>query len=221
VWGLAMAIVLQCSAHALHAAHLVQYRSDGIGIWALNALSEHLLMVSQVVHMFLIMVIACGYTLLQSKLPSDLDFTKLVLAAVLLAHSALVGIGKMADDSHKHHENDGVVGWSLLTLRLVLLGWFWQSTRETRRQAPLRMQLSLRQFQIIGSLQLVSYPLLFLSVRAFAPYLRHPIMQTGVFGIQLASDMWLGSLFLSRGTYFQISTLNSLLLPCSASCKLD
>jgi len=46
-------------------------------------------------------------------------------------------------------------------------------------------------------------------------------MQTGTLVMQLASNFWLANLFLERGDYFKVSTLNSSFLPGGARVGLD
>ena len=68
-------------------------------------------------------------------------------------HIMLVGFGKIKDDaSYKYHENEGVIGWILLVLRLSfflrllflafarlgLYGWFLWAVQSSAREAPLR-----------------------------------------------------------------------------------
>lgn len=221
IWVLTVAMLLQYTAQLLNASHLRRYKADGIGFWTLSVLAENLSMASQVLHTVLLIIIAKGYTLLRSNM-GDVGFMKPVAAAVLLTHSALVGFGKMEDDaSHKHHENEGVVGWTILAIRLLLFVWFIRAAQASQISGGLRLHAFLQQFQFAGSLYFLAYPLLFMLVKVFAPYLRQPILQVGVLVMQLASDAWLASLFLSRGTYFRVSTLSALLLPSSMPCKAD
>mmetsp|Transcript_107871 Transcript_107871/g.327865 ORF Transcript_107871/g.327865 Transcript_107871/m.327865 type:complete len:427 (+) Transcript_107871:86-1366(+) len=220
VWVLTLAMALQYGAQALQTMHLWRYREDGTGVWVINALAQNLSMVSQVIHTALLIAIAQGYTLLRPK-TSDLGLTKPIVAAVLLAHSALVGFGQLRDDAaHKHHENDGAVGWAILGMRLFLLVWFVRAARASHAAAGgLRTKAFLRQFQLAGCAFFLAYPALFVAVQAFAPYLRHPILQVGLLIVQLGSDAWLARLFLSRGAYFSVSTLSTSLLPSSGLGK--
>jgi hypothetical protein len=216
VWSLSAAVGLQYVAQALHVIHLWRFEVDGVGAWSVDALSENLFMASQVLHTTLILIIAQGHTLLPSSSEHgcDLAFMKRVAAAVLLLHAALVGLSKLQDGaSFKHHENDGPVGWAILGIRLALYIWFLQSLRSLRLRTGFRLQAFLQQFQIAGSLYFLAYPVIFVVAQAFAPYLRHPIMQGGLLVTKLVSNAWLASLFLSRGSYFRVSALSASLLP--------
>lgn len=213
IWVLTGALVLQLSAQALHSVHLCRYSSDGVGAPSLDALSESLLMASQVVHTTLLVLIAQGCTLAPSK--DDYARTmKLISLGVLVVHAAIVWFGKYEDDAwHKTHQNEGAVGWALLVFRLALFGWFLCAARRTQRGLGMRQASFLQRFRAAGSLYFMSYPALFLIVQVLAPYLRHPTMQVGVLAMQLTSDFWLAGLFLRRGEHFEVSTLRGSLLP--------
>merc|ERR1740138_808520 len=49
--------------------------------------------------------------------------------------------------------------------------------------------------------------------KCFAPYLQHFVMTIGLMVMQLGSNVWLASLFLTRGRYFRVSTLSISELP--------
>jgi len=171
-------------------------------------------MMSQVVHATLLIAIAQGYTLLHEK-ACRTEFTKLAFVATLAAHAALVCHGKLQEDtsSHKHHENDGLVGWVILLIRLVLFIWFNCAVGTTQECGGFRLKEFLLHFQVAGSIYFLAYPAVFLMARIFAPYLRLPIMQVGILAMQAGADLWLTNLFLSRGAYYKVSTLSSSLLP--------
>merc|ERR1719181_923336 len=120
---------------------------------------------------------------------------KLVAAGVLLLHILLVGLGRLQDGASKHHEHDGAVGWAILALRLLLYTWFLRSVQGSQQQGGFRLHPFLRQLQFVGSLYFLAYPLTFLVAQAFAPYLRHPVMQVGLLITRLASSAWLANLF--------------------------
>jgi len=101
----------------------------------------------------------------------------------------------------------------LLAARLALFGLFTKGVMELKLTAGLRLQSFLRRFQFAGSAYLLSYPMLFLVVQGFAPYLRHPLLQIGLLTAQTCSAFWLASLFLSKGSFYEVSTLSDSLLP--------
>jgi len=214
VWALGAGVALQYASQVLHLIHLLKYSFDGMGIWTFDALAEVFFMISQVGHATLLIAIAQGYTLLLAK-NCHMERSRLAFVATLAAHAALVCFGKLQEGtaSDRHHKNDGPVGWAIFAIRLVLFSWFLRSSQMTKAQGGLRLREFLSRFQMAGSMYFLAYPSVFLIAQAFAPYLRHPIMQVGMLSVQGAADLWLANLFLSRGAYFKVSTLSASLLP--------
>jgi len=175
-------------------------------------------MLSQVVVSTLLLTIAQGYTLGSAR-EATVGSVRPIAAAISVLHIVLVAQCKaQGDHSDKHHENEGAIGWALLLARLVLYGWFVKSIGALRETGGFRLQGFLQSFQFAGSLYFLSYPAIFFIVKAFAPYLQHPVMQIGLVVMQTASSVWLSDLFLTRGEYFRVSTLSSSLLPGGCGC---
>lgn len=213
VWVLTLAMLLQFAGQVIEIVHLWRFRSDGVGIQTLDTLSQVLLMMSQVVQTTLLISIALGYTLLHVSM-DELALVKPITFVVCVIHAALVAVGKLHGDSHfKYHEHEGVVGWALLVLRLGLYVWFVAAIKESQQKGGFRLQAFLQQFRTAGTIYFLAYPALFVVVQVFAPYLQHPIMQTGLLTMQTASHFWLANLFLSRGNYFKASVLGASVLP--------
>lgn len=214
--ALSLIMATQCIAQILLLWHLWRYRADGQGMWVADALSEVLFMLSQVGQTTLIISIASGYTLSCSK-GRGFTLMKPLAALILAVHAVLVAVGKLQDDaSFKYHENEGNVGWTLFSIRLLLYTWFILAVQASQECGGFRLQLFLRQFKAVGSMYLLAYPLLFCFVQLLAPYLQHPVLQIGLLATQLGSNVWLANLFLKRGTYFEVSTLSSSMLPGGA-----
>jgi len=172
-------------------------------------------MLSQVLQTTLLIAIAMGYTLLPST-QNSMMVVKLLVASSLIIHAVLVSFGNMQEESaSKYHENEGAVGWVLLTVRLMLFAWFLVSTQASQNASGPKLQSFLQRFRIAGSMYFLAYPLLFVIVQIFAAYLQHPIMQIGLLAMQTISNVCLSKLFLSRGAYFEVSSLGSSFLPGS------
>jgi len=221
VWTLATAIILQYIAQASHTIHLYKYRGDGYGMKGLEVLSEIMFMLSQVIQTSLLILIGLGYTLLQSKI-GELDLMIPMCFMVAVIHIMLVGFGKIQDDaSYKYHENEGAVGWVLLVMRLLLYIWFLWAVQSTASEGGMRLQQFCRQFRVAGSVYFLAYPMIFIVVKQFAPYLQHGIMSSGLMLMQMGSNLWLASLFLRKSEYFKVSTLNASFLPGGARVGVD
>lgn len=221
IWTLIIAASTQYLAQAVHALHIWSYSENGKGTPGLELLSEILDMLSQVLLTSLLILIALGYTLLQSRI-GDLDIVIPLCFMVAMIHIMLVGFSKIQDDaSYKFHKNEGICGWLLVCLRLLLFAWFLWSVQATANTAGMKLRSFLMKFRFAGALYFLAFPAIFLIGRQFAPYLQQPIMTAGLMIMQMASNIWLASLFLLRGDYFQVSTLNSSFLPGGARVGLD
>eukprot|EP00929_Paragymnodinium_shiwhaense_P102175 TRINITY_DN6535_c0_g1_i1.p1 TRINITY_DN6535_c0_g1~~TRINITY_DN6535_c0_g1_i1.p1 ORF type:complete len:477 (+),score=85.44 TRINITY_DN6535_c0_g1_i1:122-1552(+) len=217
IWVLGAALLLRYVSHVANLIHLIKYRSDGVGLHSLDLLAEVLFMLSQAVHGTLLLAIAKGYTLLPMK---EGDST-LAMIASLAAHAALVCFGKLQESTspYRHHDNDGLAGWGIVFIRLVLFAWFCYSLQLTRARGSFMLKDFLNRFQLAGSLYFLAYPLVFIVAQLFAPYLRAPIMVISLLLVQASADYWLAELFTQRGAYFKVSTLSASLLPGGIDCS--
>lgn len=213
IWVLSIGVFVQFVAQAFHTLHLWRYSYDGDGIKPLEVLSEILFMLSQVLQTSLLILIALGYTLLQSRI-GELDLMIPMCFMVGVIHIMLVGFGKIKDDaSYKYHENEGVVGWILLVIRLLLYVWFLWAVQSSANEGGWKVRHFLQQFRAAGSIYFLAYPGIFLVTKCFAPYLQHSVMSIGLMIMQAGSNVWLAVLFLTRGEYFKVSTLSASDLP--------
>jgi hypothetical protein len=212
---LATTIAFQIGAEVMQILHLWFYRSDGQGLKTLDMLSEVLFMLSQSVQSTLLIAIAKGYTLLPCK-ANRMAIVKWVAFFSVIIHTALVSFSKLKDETEsKYHENEGVVGWILMSVRFLLLFCFLLAGQVSRKEGGSRLHGFFQWFAPAGAVYFLAYPLLFLLVQLFAPYLQHPVMHNGLLLMQIVSSMWLSELFLSQSTYFKVSSLSSPLLPQS------
>lgn len=210
---LAVAIFLQWAAEAFNMFHLLVYQKNGIGFCVADALAEVCFMLSQVISSTLLIAIAQGYTLRRSS-TAPLLLLRLMAVVVAVFHVMLVGLDKVqVDESDRHHENEGAVGWFILAARIALYAWFMVGVQALQQKGGFKLQSFLQRFQLAGSAYFLAYPVIFIVVQLFAPYLRHPLMELGLLTMQTAAAVWLADLFLSRGAYFEVSQLGSSLLP--------
>eukprot|EP00933_Yihiella_yeosuensis_P063993 TRINITY_DN67302_c0_g1_i1.p1 TRINITY_DN67302_c0_g1~~TRINITY_DN67302_c0_g1_i1.p1 ORF type:complete len:445 (+),score=59.68 TRINITY_DN67302_c0_g1_i1:148-1482(+) len=217
VYVLGFAMALEWISQVLHLIHLRGYSKDGIGFQRIDMLAEVVFMLSQVASASLLIAISQGYTLLGSKSLGAMDMISPIASIVFLLHVVLVAIAKLqGEQSCKYHENEGLVGWILLSIRFSLFAWFRSGVKMLRLTGGFRLAQFLKSFELAGSVYFLAFPVLFLIVQVFAPYLQHPILQTGLLAMQTASWIWLASLFVSRGSFFEVSELSASLLPGGA-----
>lgn len=216
IWVLTGAIALQYLGEVLRADHLWDYSTNGFGMKVLELLSEICFTTSQVLLTSLLITIGMGYTLLKSRMEELGSIVPLVLV-IAIVHVLLVSFAKMKDDaSFKFHDHEGATGWVLLCIRLGLYAWFVGAVKKTADEAGMRLQLFLSKFLIAGSMYFLAFPVLFVVVQIFAPYLQHKIITGGLLFVQTGTNLWLAHLLLSRGEYFKVSTLSSSFLPGGA-----
>eukprot|EP00928_Gymnodinium_smaydae_P006759 TRINITY_DN12409_c0_g4_i1.p1 TRINITY_DN12409_c0_g4~~TRINITY_DN12409_c0_g4_i1.p1 ORF type:complete len:362 (-),score=66.36 TRINITY_DN12409_c0_g4_i1:204-1289(-) len=218
IWTLASAMALQFVGQVFHTLHLWSYRSNGAGIKGFEVLSEVLFMLSQVTQTSLLILIGLGYTLLQSRI-GELDLMIPLAFMVGVVHIMLVGFGKLKDDAaYKYHENEGIIGWILLVMRLLLYAWFLWAVQSSSAEGSMGIRRFYGRFRAAGSVYFLMYPGVFLITKCFAPYLQHGVMTVGLMLMQMGSNLWLANLFLTRGDYFKVSTLSDSDLP--GGCKV-
>mmetsp|Transcript_47035 Transcript_47035/g.102357 ORF Transcript_47035/g.102357 Transcript_47035/m.102357 type:complete len:442 (+) Transcript_47035:42-1367(+) len=213
IWTLSMSLLMQYLGQVFHTLHLWRYSYNGVGFQGCDVLGEMMFMISQVTQTALMILIGLGYTLLQSNV-GELDLMIPLCLMVGVIHIMLVGFGKIKGDAaYKYHENEGVIGWLLLVLRLLLYAWFLWAVQSSAKEGGTRLKAFLIQFRLAGSAYFLAYPGIFILTKSFEPYLQHGIMASGLMVMQMASNAWLASLFLTRGEYFKVSALSMSELP--------
>jgi hypothetical protein len=213
IWMLASAILAQSVAQAMQVVHLIWFGMDGQGARPFEVLSEMLYVISQVIQTSILLLISLGYTLSQSKI-GELDLMIPVCFMIGVLHLMLVGFGKLKDEgSYRYHENEGIMGWLQLVLRLLLYIWFSWAVGETSKEGGMKLRDFLVKFRIAGSVYFLITPTIFLFARQFSPHTQFFLMSVGTLVTNLASDVWLATLFLTRGEYFKVSSLSSSDLP--------
>jgi len=213
VWALMTAALVLFVGKMLSLFHWWSYAENGFGVKGVDVLAEICVMISQVTMASLLITIAHGYTLLQNKI-GELDVIVPISFMVSIIHVLLTGFGKITDDAaHKWHDNEGLVGWLIVFCRIALAVWFSLAFKWTWDAAAPRLRVFLMKFGTVSIVYFFSYPLLFFVTGFFAPYVRQKVSHFGQFFIHWFSLFWLARMFLERGEYFQVSTLNSSFLP--------
>merc|ERR1719469_931928 len=95
----------------------------------------------------LLILISLGYTLLQSKI-GELDLMIPLCFIIGVFHVLLVTFSKVKDESsYKYHENEGVIGWILLLVRLLIYAWFLYGCRSSAAESGRALKLFLGKFR--------------------------------------------------------------------------
>lgn len=210
---LAFACFSQYLSYLLHCVHLVVYASDGVGWHTVDVLSEVSSVASQIIVTALSIFLAHGHTIL----PGSRATGKVLVAAFALitgVNIAIVAAGKFRHEDHfKWHENEGSTGLALIAMRLCLFLWFLLALKFSYAGCSPKLHPFIAQLMLASSVFYLTYPLIFLISSLFAPYLRHKVMLTGLFLMQALSLGWYTQMFLTRGQYFEVSSLGGNLLP--------
>eukprot|EP00451_Oxyrrhis_marina_P040690 CAMPEP_0204394586 /NCGR_PEP_ID=MMETSP0469-20131031/62911_1 /ASSEMBLY_ACC=CAM_ASM_000384 /TAXON_ID=2969 /ORGANISM="Oxyrrhis marina" /LENGTH=424 /DNA_ID=CAMNT_0051388695 /DNA_START=15 /DNA_END=1289 /DNA_ORIENTATION=- len=221
IWALSIAGAVLFLGKIFGTIHWTYYNSDGEGIKALDVIADICVMLSQVTLASLLITVAHGYTLLPGK-NEDLDIIVLMVFMIGVIHVLLAGFGKITDDAaHKWHEYEGPVGWVIIACRMALALWFSLALKWTWEASGAKLKVFLFKFGFISMVYFFSYPVLFCITGFFAPYVRQKVVSLGQFLIHWLSLILLTRMFLSRGEYFQVSTMNSSFLPGGGISVLD
>lgn len=210
---LAVAIATQYFGQVLHFVHLLLYKQNGYGVKALEVFSEILAVLSHVALASLLILIALGYTLLQSRI-GDLDLMIPLCFIVGVFHVLLVTFAKIRDDaSYNFHEHEGIIGWILLVMRLLLYAWFLWGVQSSAKDGGRALKHFLSNYRTAGSVYFLSHPTIFLITKFFPQHMQYSILTIGLMAMQMGSNIWLSTAFLTRGEYFKVSTLSASELP--------
>lgn len=212
LWIFLLSLAGQCLGRSLHTFHLCYCWYDGMTRKSLEFASGVSLALSEALSSSLILTISLGYTLLQSNLGS-LEIMIPVSFTLVVAFVNLVCINKLIDITFRLHEFDSVIGWILFGLKLslyLLFLWKIQSISKSRGE---RLSVFCREFRSAGSMNLLAYPVAFLLATLSHPLWCRYVMETTMMFLQFSSFVWLGSMFLHRGSYHAVSTLGDSMLP--------
>jgi len=224
IWALITIVLTQYLSQVLHSIYIDWYHKDGFSWHKLETFSEVFEMISQVILSILIIYIALGYTLLQSKIDSGLEEVTPLSFMIGMFHVMFVGFAKIQEDgAYRTNKHNSVSGWFLVSFRVMLYLWFlWAvtSTKECTKDPKLKAFLD--KFQRNGTIYFIAYPTIFLIGEFLVdPHIEQPFMTGGWMIMHMVSNIWLSSLFLfERGEYWQVSTLNANYLPGGAN-KLE
>ena len=232
VWLLSTAYMLQMQSICSELIHLWRYKHDGVGIYLFDLGSEILEGLSQSTISFVLICLACGWTLIDA----DADRAKgnsvatllrnpkkllegpnvaVVIIVVLVVLTMILSVANKGYDGDfdKFHDFESPWGKMLVVFRLLLGVSFAASLHFTIRFQQKRggsnLVSFLRRLMLLGGLWFLAFPTLVFASGAFAHYLRHRIVVIGTLVCQLSCLSLLGYQFLAHAsTYFKISSLS-------------
>lgn len=234
VW-VAVAAGLDAWSSFFEIMHLQIYKANGVGSYAIDALSTHAEALCDTMLILLLLSIASGWTL-----PSDVisvnangnPFQRFLLelgrpmaalrrfnasgalaVSVLVAHVVLAQLGRTFDeDFNSYHQFENWPGKLVMGIRVVLGLLFMVATVQTRTRCNAKQ---LRHFYIklgvLGLIWFLSLPFLTLVCNLFVPfYIRHPTICIGNALIQSSSIIMFAWLVTAHSsTYHSFSHLSA------------
>jgi hypothetical protein len=207
LWIVSIQLGLQLLGHIGHLWHLTDYSSDGIGDEFIDAVSEGMFMMNQVLQASLFITIGLGYTII-----STLDFYNdsftiwNIVIFMMVIHATLVFIARVSgtDQAHRFHGHEGAVGWVTAIIRGGFYFWFLSVCSQTEsllEDQYKKLRGFFFRFQVMGSVSFLSYPLTFFILPFIAEYWRHRVLQLSMLSIQFFISAWFAKLILDSG-YF-------------------
>eukprot|EP00534_Pseudo-nitzschia_fraudulenta_P004395 CAMPEP_0201128934 /NCGR_PEP_ID=MMETSP0850-20130426/35278_1 /ASSEMBLY_ACC=CAM_ASM_000622 /TAXON_ID=183588 /ORGANISM="Pseudo-nitzschia fraudulenta, Strain WWA7" /LENGTH=453 /DNA_ID=CAMNT_0047398273 /DNA_START=81 /DNA_END=1442 /DNA_ORIENTATION=- len=214
--------------------HLSLYAHNGIGSYAMDAISAHLEAVCDSLVALLLLSVAAGWTLpsdvvavqhnatplqkvlggLQSPFEAlrDLKPTAFLGSAIFISHIVLAQWGRMYnDDFDSYHDLNHLPGKFLMLNRIILGVCMMACSLSTRMRCPPSLRSFYMKLTLIGTTWFLSLPLLTLIVNTLVPYyMRHRAV--GVWGavLQTSGIVLLSWLVTSHSTsYHKLSHLSS------------
>ncbi|VEU39000.1 unnamed protein product [Pseudo-nitzschia multistriata] len=214
--------------------HLSLYAHNGIGSYAMDALSAHLEAVCDSLVALLLLSVAAGWTLpsdvvavkqnataIQKLLDgfqspfealSALSPTAFLAIAIFLCHVVLAQWGRMYnDDFDSYHDLEHLPGKFLMLNRIILGFCMMACCLSTRMRCTPSLRSFYLQLTIIGTLWFLSLPLLTWFVNALIPYhKRHRVVGVWAAVFQTSGITLLSWLVTSHSTsYHKLSHLSS------------
>eukprot|EP00937_MAST-01D_sp_MAST-1D-sp2_P001275 g1275.t1 len=241
---LGAAYLLQMGSVFFEWCHLAVYRSNGKGLrWRHSFLpadfiSEACQGLSELLISFLLVALACGWTLSDMMFADcDLDvgasdanrlakflaaFSRpaelvkkvtpaSVFAAVLFSLQVLLELAGRAyeDDFNQFHDMEHLPGHLLQLLRVVLCGVFWAGLRHSmKHNYNGEVSTFLKQLLVLGTVWYLAFPVLVFVASTISPHLRHRFVTVGSIVCQTVAVALLSYLFLGPSGYKKVSSLS-------------
>jgi hypothetical protein len=228
---------LQLGSIFAESIHLWFYRGDGMGVHTFDLLSELCEAFSSLLISFVLICLACGWTLVDSaadakkgssvasllRNPKSLldrgrllgNVIAITILAIVIASTVLVVANKsQEDDFTKFHDHESTPGKVLVSFRLVLGVLYLICFRTTVKQQAEKgigggtLGKFLKQLMVVGAAWFLSFPALVFTAGFLPMHWRHRYVAVGCLIIQSACLSGLAFQFLSgSSTYSKLSTI--------------
>jgi hypothetical protein len=111
--------------------HIWIYSVNGYGIPVFDFFSQAFEVLSQLIVSILFILMASGWSIKYKEWPDADIYIPIVLLVVML-NLMVVGLGRITNDSYyKFSDFEGIPGYIVIAIRLLLWGWFYWSIQTT------------------------------------------------------------------------------------------
>lgn len=202
-------MMTQLAGHITQTLHLRFYQYFGVDVYFAEVSTNVLWVAGEVGKCGLLIAIALGYTLLTPKLSgSGLEAVVPLTQACASIHIVLLAFRNHRDDETLYGR-EGLRGCVILAIRLLAYAIFLAGIRSSKAYAGPRVGAFLYKLQLAGSVYFLALPLIVCFVGWFPLYHQHKAKQVGQIFVQLASNVWLGNVFLYKGEYTKLSSVHN------------
>ena len=193
--------------------HIWVYAYNGKGVVALDVFYQIFEVLSSILISILLIIIASGWTLKFKDFP-DADIYVPISLFVVVLNLMIVGLGRITEDSYyKNSDYEGIPGYCIVGMRVLLWVWFVYLVKELGNGASLKLQGFLLRFSIMASAYFLALPAVVLFSWVFEPYVRNLVVVVLVNLIQIIVFAFLTHLFSEKSTFYKISTMSESVLP--------
>lgn len=229
---LLLAYALNLVGTSFECVHLWIYAGNGKGSWFLNKLGELIMASFCVAVNFVLLCLACGWTLTEESTTASFmtafkDPSKLLqwvtvggmqVPAIVGAPSSLVVIlfagsfmvvemvdvmtSNKDDDFSKFHAHDSNAGMTLMALQVVFCILFVYSITNTIKVVPPRLKTFCQSLTVAGVLWFLTTPTFVVLAPMFSKVWRHRFVTSGSIVMQTASLLTMCRLFLTSSTEY-------------------
>lgn len=203
----------QISSLMFGGLHLLIYAYDGSGFSVFDFFHQTSELGSHLLLTILFLLISLGWVLKYSDFP-DLEVYLPVTFLVIVLHLMVAGLGRLADDSHsKYTDYEGIAGILLLCMRVGLWGWFALNMKSLYESSQPTLRTLVWELALIGTIYLLSLPVLVVISYIIAPYIRKKVVIIGSLVIQMAAFIMMSRLLSEKSRFYKMSTLAGSVLP--------
>lgn len=193
--------------------HYSVYAYNGKGISVFDFLSQAFEVLATLLITIELIIMANGWTIKYKDFPDPDIYIPISLLVVLL-NLLIVGLGRITDDSHyKFSDYEGIPGWLLILIRIGLFAWFSYLVQNLYKTVNGKIKSFVLVFGVLGSVYLLSMPILVFISWFFASYVRNKVVIIGSTLIQVGVFFCLTHLFSKKSEFYKISTMSQSMLP--------